>query len=618
MVLIHKKGAKRNIKNYRPITLINQLLKAWEKIIDHRLEEHMTAIGSPARTQGVGRKHRGATDAVKKVMKMYEGRKKALMTIIDYSKAYDRCERTTMEAIMIKRGIKGRLLQAILSTYKDCSLKIKIQGTISKEFTIPEGLKQGSVLSPRLFILYIDQLLIELEDSNTGMEYIDPLTGRNDKQPGAAFMDDLLLSPKDTKELTTQMEILRRFTVNYGCVINMEKGITILQRGLKKETESWMERNPKFNSKIAKHTTYLGVELTLWASPYRWNKHVESRCAKARGTAWALKRKGVNNKDLGIKTALKLYESHIIPIMLYGTEVTELTEKNYETIDKCQKTILGTIIGFRWCTPTRWTLTESGSLPAKIRVDIRKLGNWFKQTKEEKKKRKQNEIQGESLSIQDDNMKQRLNEWGIERWIEGRKLTPSKKAFKVEIAERTKIHTQTWLEKQHDDKEDKPVLLREEKHGPISPHITNLKQNLQSAIIDARADTMGFSNDERGSKTSWAGTRCNCWEAKEDTLGHAINCKDAPSSLKRLIEAAIDVWPSKIRERWLNMKSEKQQIQKLLMIDDNNIREKRRIKAVARCMLEVQKEAERKWKQHIDKRTDAIGNTLLKIRKKNK
>lgn len=616
MVLIHKKGSKRNIKNYRPITLINQLLKAWEKILDFRLEEHMLNIGSPARTQGVGRKHRGATDAVKKVMKLYEGKKKALMAVIDYSKAYDRCERETMTAIMIKRGIKGRLLAGILSTYEDCKLKVRIQGTKSYEFTIPEGLKQGSVLSPRLFILYIDQLLLELEASKTGMTNHNPESKSTLKTPGAAFMDDLILSPKNTSELSIQMKILRQFTIDYGCVINMDKGITLLHHGLKKETEKWMADNPQLKCKIEKHTTYLGVDISLWASPYKWNKHIERRCKKARGTAWALKRKGVNSKDLGIITSLKLYESHIIPVMLYGTEVTEMTEKNYETLDKCQQTILGSILGFRWCTPTRWALTESGSLPAKIRTDIRKIGDWFKQVKENEKKTKITDNPETIDQTQNVYMKRRLEEWGIESWLKDKAVSPSKKAFKKEIMNRSKTQAERWLQTQHSKRTEQPTLMMNERFSPCSRLIASLKPDLQSALIDARANTMGYSNDERGSKTSWAGTRCDCWEAKEDTLEHAIRCSDTTESQKILLKTAIDIWPEETKQEWKNTTSEKKQLQILLTINEKEPREKARITAVAKFMKTVQTRAELKWKAHVDKRIISTGSSIYKKRKK--
>ncbi len=59
--------------------------------------------------------------------------------------------------------MEGKLLSAIKSCYEEASACVKINGEISEHFEIKVGLRQGCVMSPWLFNIYIDGVMREVK-----------------------------------------------------------------------------------------------------------------------------------------------------------------------------------------------------------------------------------------------------------------------------------------------------------------------------------------------------------------------------------------------------------------------------------------------------------------------
>lgn len=82
------------------------------------------------------------------------------------------------------------------------------------------------MISPLLFVIYVDELLTNLTTSQTGI--YNPHTNSTD--PGKMFMDDQTLLATGPPQLDTQFGITRLFSAEHGMVINTTK--TTLSKGL--------------------------------------------------------------------------------------------------------------------------------------------------------------------------------------------------------------------------------------------------------------------------------------------------------------------------------------------------------------------------------------------------
>ncbi len=82
---------------------------------------------------------------------------------MDLEKAYDRVDWLALWEVLRIYGVGGKLLTAIKSFYEETSTCVKISGETSEHFEIKMGLRQGCVMSPWLFSIYMDGVMREMK-----------------------------------------------------------------------------------------------------------------------------------------------------------------------------------------------------------------------------------------------------------------------------------------------------------------------------------------------------------------------------------------------------------------------------------------------------------------------
>ena len=93
---------------------------------------------------------------------------------IDMRKAYDMVDREKLWAVLQEKGINGTFLELLKSMYEDSEIWVDINGSRTQDPVKPaRGLKQGCVLSPILFSLYMNDLGRILQETNLGIEIGD-------------------------------------------------------------------------------------------------------------------------------------------------------------------------------------------------------------------------------------------------------------------------------------------------------------------------------------------------------------------------------------------------------------------------------------------------------------
>ena len=83
------------------------------------------------------------------------------INFIDYEKAFDSIDRTSLWKIMRHYGIPTKIVKLVKSMYEDTYCKVVHNGQLSEKFDIKTGVRQGCLLSTFLFILAIDWLMRE-------------------------------------------------------------------------------------------------------------------------------------------------------------------------------------------------------------------------------------------------------------------------------------------------------------------------------------------------------------------------------------------------------------------------------------------------------------------------
>ena len=103
-------------------------------------------------------------------MEMLKKLQGMMIAFIDFSKAYDKVDRDKLWKCLEKLGVNSKFLWFLQSLYQGTSCQVKVGDKRIRVFDVNVGLRQGCVLSPLLFSLYINSLVEELKKSSCGVE----------------------------------------------------------------------------------------------------------------------------------------------------------------------------------------------------------------------------------------------------------------------------------------------------------------------------------------------------------------------------------------------------------------------------------------------------------------
>jgi len=209
-------------------------------------------------------------------------------------------------------------------TNNTCAVRIGKKHT--DFFHQSRGVRQGCSLSPTLFNIYINELAKTLEQSTTpGIPLADT------EVKCLLFADDLVLLSPTKEGLQQHLDLLHKFSQMWALTVNLAKTkIMIFQKRHKNLNQQFF-----LNMTALEHTknyTYLGLNIS---STGNFNKAANDLREKARRAFYAIKR---NVKlDIPIKIWLKILDSVIEPISLYGCEIWgPLANQEFEKWDKHQ------------------------------------------------------------------------------------------------------------------------------------------------------------------------------------------------------------------------------------------------------------------------------------------
>ena len=110
-----------------------------------------------------------------------------IMTLLDCSKVFDTCKFSILFTKLLKRNVPPIVVRALIAVYEDQYAWVRWGGARSSMFAISNGTRQGSILSPALFAVYVDDLLQELRALGVGCYVANIFCG------AFGFCDDILL-----------------------------------------------------------------------------------------------------------------------------------------------------------------------------------------------------------------------------------------------------------------------------------------------------------------------------------------------------------------------------------------------------------------------------------------
>jgi len=86
----------------------------------------------------------------------------------DSSKAFDKIHYGKLFKLLLDRDIPPHVIRVLLNMYTDQQIRVLWNGKYSNCFYVENGVKQGAIVSPILFCVYLDVLLTELKKADLG------------------------------------------------------------------------------------------------------------------------------------------------------------------------------------------------------------------------------------------------------------------------------------------------------------------------------------------------------------------------------------------------------------------------------------------------------------------
>lgn len=382
--LFKNKGDKNDPDNYRGISLLSCIGKLFTATINARLNGYLEAVGLLGEEQAGFRYGYSTTDHIfvlHSLIDIYLHSKKRLYcAFVDYKKAFDLVNRTSLWSKLLASNINGKILTAIINLYENAKSCVRSNGQLSTPFNCNIGVRQGDNLSPLLFAIYLNDLEFFLNQHYKGLDYTAHLINDNLSDDDVEmflrmfvllYADDTIVLAESPKELQKALNGICDYCKLWDLTVNKSKTkVVIFSKGK-------IRNKPKFTYdqeelEIVDGYVYLGASFN-YNGQYR--KAITKQVTQAKCAMFNLLSK-VRKLELPVDVTCELFDKMITPIALYGCEIWGFEKLDY--LESFYRKFLRIILKVNNSTPNCILYGEVGKYKLNSLIERRMINYWIR------------------------------------------------------------------------------------------------------------------------------------------------------------------------------------------------------------------------------------------------
>ena len=253
LVPIPKDKRKGTSDNYRAIALSSPICKLFDIILINKYRGLLNTCELQC-----GFKENGSTNMctfmVKETIQYYlHNGSNVHAALLDATKAFDRIYFCKLFRELINRKIPALIMRLLIGMYTNQSMTVRWNGHYSASFGVSNGVKQGGVLSPILFCIYMDNLLVSLKNNGVGCHVGSEFCG------AFGYADDIILMSPSVNGLQTMLNCCSEFASKYNVIFNPSKSKSIIfsKKGVRHYPELYMNAIKLDNVQSVNHLGHI-------------------------------------------------------------------------------------------------------------------------------------------------------------------------------------------------------------------------------------------------------------------------------------------------------------------------------------------------------------------------
>ena len=371
---IHKKGSKMDPDNYRAIALSCCMSKFYAAILNRRLLNFAIENNIIHKSQLGFMPGNRCSDAMIILYNLFvkyckKGNGYMYGCFVDFRKAFDTIPRHLLFQKLISHNVTGKFYDSIKNMYTHDLACISLGDKITQSFRINQGVKQGCILSPLLFNIFLSDLPDQLNNGDARPVRISETESLN----SLIWADDLLILSETENGLNTMLKNLTSYTEQNLMHVNLDKTKCMIFN----KTGRLIKRTFLLGNKrleIVKEYKYLGFLVTPSFNITTALVDLKDRGLRGYG---ALKSKLGFSFKKHIPTTLHLFDSLIKPILLYASDfwATLKLPKN-NPVELLHRKFCKQILGVNVQTTNYAVYLELARLPLEIYAKKNAAKNW--------------------------------------------------------------------------------------------------------------------------------------------------------------------------------------------------------------------------------------------------